>query len=128
MLEDGKLHIYRDVYAQNTNTEENLARVLEAHGAKLEDLSEQQRAEVMNALKDVKKETVIDLSSLTQKGYPGPVNLDNGSGKKPATDKTDRTNQKKNKIKLVRSVFNVAAAASQESSSGASTIGAPASP
>jgi L,D-transpeptidase catalytic domain len=96
VLEDGKLHIYRDVYAQNTNTAENLGRVLEAHGTKLEDLSEQQRSDVMNALKDVKKkETVIDLSSLTQKGYPGPVNLDNGSGKKPATDKTDRTNQKK---------------------------------
>jgi hypothetical protein len=50
VLEDGKLHIYRDVYAQDTNTEENLRRVLEAHGAKFEDLSEQQRTEVLNAL------------------------------------------------------------------------------
>jgi len=90
VLEDGKLHIYRDVYAQNTNTEENLRSVLDAHGISLEDLSEQQRAEIMSALKDVKKETVIDLNSVAQKGYPAPVNLDNGSGKKPATDKTDR--------------------------------------
>ena len=50
VLEDGKLHIYKDVYAQNTNTEENLRQVLEAHGVKLEDLSEQQRNEVLNAL------------------------------------------------------------------------------
>jgi hypothetical protein len=50
VLEDGKLHIYKDVYAQDTNTEENLRRVLEAHGAKLEDLSEQQRTEILNAL------------------------------------------------------------------------------
>jgi ribosomal protein L12E/L44/L45/RPP1/RPP2 len=50
VLENGKLHIYKDVYAQDTNTEENLRRVLEAHGAKFEDLSEQQRTEITNAL------------------------------------------------------------------------------
>ncbi len=85
VLEDGKLHIYKDVYAQNTNTEENLRSVLEAHGARLEDLSEQQRVEIMAALKDVKKETAIDLSSVVKKGYPAPVNLDKGK-----TDKTDK--------------------------------------
>ena len=31
-VEDGSLHIYRDVYDQNTNTEENLRAVLEAYG------------------------------------------------------------------------------------------------
>lgn len=81
VLEDGKLHIYKDVYAQDTNTEENLRSVLEAHGVKFEDLSEQQRTEALNALKETKKETVIDLSKLGQKGYPAPVNLDTGSGK-----------------------------------------------
>jgi hypothetical protein len=44
----------------------------------------------MSALKETKKETVIDLGSLSGKGYPAPMNLDNGSGKKPTTDKTDR--------------------------------------
>ncbi|HEU0254154.1 MAG TPA: L,D-transpeptidase [Pyrinomonadaceae bacterium] len=87
VLEDGKLHIYKDVYAQNTNTEENLRSVLDAHGARLEDLSEQQRAEIVAALKDVKKETVIELNGL--KGYPAPVNLDKGN-----TDKTDKRRMK----------------------------------
>ena len=77
VLEDGKLHIYKDVYAQDTNTEENLRRVLEANGLKLEDLP--QRTEILNALKDVKKETVIDIGSVAQKGYPAPVALDNGT-------------------------------------------------
>lgn len=77
VLEDGKLHIYRDVYGQNTNTEENLRKVLEAHDARLEDLTEQQRTEIMAALKNAKKETVIDLPNL--KGYPAPVNLDKGT-------------------------------------------------
>ncbi|HSD46646.1 MAG TPA: L,D-transpeptidase family protein [Pyrinomonadaceae bacterium] len=50
VLEDGKLHIYKDVYAQDTNTEENLRRVLETHGAKLEDLSAEQRQQVLDVL------------------------------------------------------------------------------
>ena len=82
VLEDGKLHIYKDVYAQDTNTEEDLRAVLEANGVRLEDLSEQQRTEILNALKDVKKETVIDISSVAKKGYPAPVSLDTGSGVK----------------------------------------------
>ena len=86
VIEDGKLHIYKDVYAQDTNTEENLQKVLEANGLKLEDLSEQQRTEIMNALKDVKKESVIDISSVAKKGYPAPVDLDTGTGKRN-TDK-----------------------------------------
>jgi hypothetical protein len=107
--DDGKLHIYKDVYAQDTNTEENLRRVLVAQGVRFEDLSEQQRTEALNALnamsanpqaapspspsaspekKSAKKKTaakpqnevVIDLAK-AQKGYPVPVNLDSGSGK-----------------------------------------------
>jgi len=86
VLEDGKLHIYRDVYAQHTNTEENLRRVLEAQGARLEDLSEQQRQQALDALKTpAKTEVVIDLPQLAQKGYPVAVNLDDGKGKPQAT-------------------------------------------
>lgn len=51
VVEDGQLHIYRDVYDKGTNTEENLRRVLEAFGVKLEDLSEPERAQVTQALK-----------------------------------------------------------------------------
>src|SRR5215204_557016 len=50
VVEDGKLHIYRDVYDKGTNTEENLRRVLEAFGVKLEDLTEPERAQVSQAL------------------------------------------------------------------------------
>ena len=82
VLEDGKLHIYKDVYAQDTNTEENLRAVLEANGIRFEDLPEQQRTELLNTLKDVKKETTIDISSVAQKGYPAPVNLDTGNADK----------------------------------------------
>jgi lipoprotein-anchoring transpeptidase ErfK/SrfK len=50
VVEDGRLHIFRDVYDKGTNTEENLRKVLEAYGVKFEDLSEQERAQVRDAL------------------------------------------------------------------------------
>ena len=110
VLEDGKLHLYKDVYAQDTNTEENLRQVLSAHGVRFEDLSEQQRTEALNALNAMsanptatpsptptvspdkksakakkpakpQNEIVIDLGSVAQKGYPAPVDLDTGGAR-----------------------------------------------
>ena len=56
VVEDGKLHIYRDVYDRDTNTEENLRNVLAAYGVTLEQLSEQERTSVMNALKEMSRD------------------------------------------------------------------------
>ena len=42
--------IYRDVYDQNTNTEENLRAVLEANGVRFEDLSSDDKTQAMEAL------------------------------------------------------------------------------
>jgi L,D-transpeptidase ErfK/SrfK len=50
VVEDGKLHIYRDVYDEGTNTEENLRSVLEANGIRFEDLTEDVRAQILDAL------------------------------------------------------------------------------
>jgi len=44
------VHVSRDVYDQNTNTEENLRAVLEANGISLEDLSAEEKARVLDAL------------------------------------------------------------------------------
>lgn len=49
-VEDGKLHIYRDVYERGTNTEENLRAVLQANGMSFDKLSDSTRAEAMTAL------------------------------------------------------------------------------
>ena len=50
VFEDGKLHIYRDVYDQNTNTEENLRAVFAANGASFDDLNTEEKAQVLDAL------------------------------------------------------------------------------
>ncbi len=51
VAEDGKLHIFRDVYEHGTNTEENLSRVLEAYGLSMNDLSPDEQTKVREALK-----------------------------------------------------------------------------
>ncbi|HJQ33727.1 MAG TPA: L,D-transpeptidase family protein [Pyrinomonadaceae bacterium] len=56
VVEDGRLHIYRDVYDKGTNTEENLRRVLGVYGVKPEDLTEQERAQVEQALQQMARD------------------------------------------------------------------------
>jgi lipoprotein-anchoring transpeptidase ErfK/SrfK len=55
-VEDGKLYIYRDVYDKDTNSEENLRAVLQAAGVQFEQLSENERAQVLNALKEMARD------------------------------------------------------------------------
>src|SRR5260221_3292972 len=50
VFEDGKLHIYRDVYDQNTNTQENLRAVFATNGASFDTLGEAEKAQVREAL------------------------------------------------------------------------------
>lgn len=57
-VEDGKLHVYRDVYDRGTNTEENLRAVLGANGLTLERLNEAERAQVMEALKQMSRDAM----------------------------------------------------------------------
>ncbi|HKP37411.1 MAG TPA: L,D-transpeptidase family protein [Pyrinomonadaceae bacterium] len=119
VLEDGRLHIYRDVYNRKTNTEENLRAVLGANGISFDTLGTEEKSQVLEALdafsprptkkasapspsvsqtKEEKaaalaalraeadrlkklrsqKEIVIDINTVTAKGYPSPVDLDNG--------------------------------------------------
>ncbi len=57
LVEDGELHIYRDVYDQETNTEENLRAVLEANGVRFDDLTEGERTRVFDAIAQVSGKT-----------------------------------------------------------------------
>ncbi|HEX8736761.1 MAG TPA: L,D-transpeptidase [Pyrinomonadaceae bacterium] len=50
VIENGVLKIYRDVYERDTNTEENLRRVLEAYGVSLESLDAKDRENILSGL------------------------------------------------------------------------------
>jgi L,D-transpeptidase ErfK/SrfK len=67
VVEDGKLHIYRDVYDQETNTEENLRAVLEANGVRFEDLPEDVRGQILDALAEM-----ADYSLADKRATPSP--------------------------------------------------------
>jgi lipoprotein-anchoring transpeptidase ErfK/SrfK len=89
VVEDGKLHIYRDVYDRDTNTEENLRNVLAAYNVTLEQLSEQERTAVMNALKDMSRDA-------SGKSDATPVNNNsNTSANTSQTAKTSNRNENK---------------------------------
>lgn len=66
VVSDGELHIYRDVYDRDTNTEANLWLVLEANGVTMNDLTEKERTEALKAL---------DLMSTPPSGRAADKNL-----------------------------------------------------
>jgi L,D-transpeptidase ErfK/SrfK len=72
VAEDGKLHIYRDVYDHDTNTEETLRAVLEAHGVKLEDLSDEERAQVLEALAEMSRDARSRPNQTPAASFPSP--------------------------------------------------------
>jgi lipoprotein-anchoring transpeptidase ErfK/SrfK len=63
VLEDGKLHIYRDVYDQDTNTEANLRAVLDANGIKFDDLSPDERAQALDAVNSMSRHPLKETTS-----------------------------------------------------------------
>jgi hypothetical protein len=107
VVEDGKLHIYRDVYDQDTNTEENLRAVLEANGVKLEDFSEEERAQVLEALNAMSrhpsKETATSTTAVTANPAASPLAAANKAEKKTAAARVKKPigkNQKEVVIEL----------------------------
>jgi len=88
VVEDGRLHIYRDVYDRNTNTEENLNSVLAGYGVKLEQLSEQERTEVLNALKEMSRDA---------SGKSDEVKASDNSNSSSATTQSNAASKNANK-------------------------------
>jgi hypothetical protein len=86
VVEDGKVHIYRDVYDQNTNTEEKLRAVLEANGINFEDLSAEEKAQVLEAL---------NVMSRRPKKPPTPAPTPTIAGNQNSADKIARANERK---------------------------------
>jgi lipoprotein-anchoring transpeptidase ErfK/SrfK len=88
VVEDGKLHIYRDVYDQKSNTEDNLRAVLQANGVRLEDLTDGERSEVLDAL--------ARMSGQSSDG-PGPKESSSpvaSPRSSPATDRRSNSSKK----------------------------------
>lgn len=100
---DGKLHIYRDVYDRDTNTEENLRAVLEANGVKLEDLTEAERAEVLEALSEMSRDAKgkLDQQPATSADTTGSPTASPVASPKPASKSGRVTRSVKGKKEIV---------------------------
>jgi lipoprotein-anchoring transpeptidase ErfK/SrfK len=94
-VESGSLHIYRDVYDQDTNTEENLRAVLEAYGIKMDDLTGDERTQVLDALAKMSGKSTASSTTPT----PGPSASPQGKGSRATAKATKQTRtQNQNEI------------------------------
>ena len=93
VVEDGKLHIYRDVYDEGTNTEENLRSVLAASRVKLEDLTDDERAKALDALAQMSGRASVNTAAVEPTASPGSSGKNSNSNldrKSNATKKAAR--------------------------------------
>jgi lipoprotein-anchoring transpeptidase ErfK/SrfK len=99
--DDGKLHIYRDVYDRGTNTEENLRKVLDAHGVSFDQLSDEQRAQLTDALKQMARDALghpaegdgtqsMNANAPNKNGNPSNANANSSNKNANASNKTDK--------------------------------------
>lgn len=71
VVENGQLKIFRDVYEKGTNTEENLRKVLDVYGVSFDSLSQPEKTQILDALKqmavDAKGEQVTEAEANANK-------------------------------------------------------------
>ncbi len=103
VVEDGKLHIYRDVYDRGANTEENLRRVLEVYGVKLDDLTEPERKQVMDALAEMAHDAQGKLAGGTDNKNANTKN-DNAKNDNTAASKNSNKPDAKESARVTRTV------------------------
>jgi L,D-transpeptidase ErfK/SrfK len=87
-VEDGKLHVYRDVYNRDTNTEDNLRRVLGEYGVTLEQLSEQERTQALNAIQQMSADIGTNPSKLTSARSPNTTEAKSKNAEKVNREKS----------------------------------------
>jgi lipoprotein-anchoring transpeptidase ErfK/SrfK len=96
VVEDGKLHIYRDIYDMDTNNEESLRLVLGKYGVTMEQLSQSERAQVEKALQDMARDAKgnLDNNAMT-KNSQANSQTDPVSAMKKDASATKKENDKK---------------------------------
>lgn len=95
VVEDGKLHIYKDVYAENANTEQNLRAVLQTQGVQFDDLSADQKDQMLYALNAMSaKPKPMPSPSITANANDNS-NANSSNANKTASKKTKKAEKPK---------------------------------
>jgi lipoprotein-anchoring transpeptidase ErfK/SrfK len=95
VVEDGRLHIYRDVYDHDTNTEAHLQEVLKGYGVSLDQFTPEERQQTMTALsemsRDARGRTDAEQAQTNANAAPSPSpqkNAKKDAGKAPEVTRT----------------------------------------
>jgi hypothetical protein len=99
VVENGSLKIYRDVYEKGTNTQENLARVLNEFGVSLESLDATLRDKILAGLKQMASDAGGDSVAMSEQSESN-ANA-NSSIKKPKSTSDRVTKNIKGKKEVV---------------------------
>jgi len=83
VAQNGELHIYRDVYERNTNTQENLDATLKTYGLSMKNLTQDEQSKVLAALHDMSK----DITTNTDTNIVRDMALKDSSSSKERTKK-----------------------------------------
>ena len=114
VVEDGKLYIYKDVYDQNSNTEENLRLTLEKSGVQFENLTQDERDQALEALNAMSSRPQKTVAKPANANTPqtSAINSSNGNentGIKNANEQKPKTARKPINRKQKQVVLEVAA-------------------
>jgi lipoprotein-anchoring transpeptidase ErfK/SrfK len=95
VVEDGKLYIYKDVYDQSSNTEENLRAVLAANGLAFEDLTEAERAQALEELNAMSAHPQKQAPAKSANVNASPSNVNVVETKSERTKKARKSNKER---------------------------------
>jgi len=93
VIQDGRLHIYRDVYNKNTNTEENLRAAFDAAGVSFDNLSADEKTQALDAL------NAMSLHPKKQPPKPAPAMNANSADRKAAAAEARAEAQRQAKLR-----------------------------
>ncbi len=79
VVEDGELKIFRDVYDRDTNTEENLRRVLEHYGVAFDSLTPELQTRLRSALTQMSRDAKGNLDTPGESGNANGNNNGNAN-------------------------------------------------
>src|SRR5262249_57334134 len=98
VIQEGKLHVYRDVYSKNTNTEENLRAAFAANGVSFDTLTEKEKTEALEAV------NALSLHPKKQSTPKPPVASESPEAKHLAAERkaeAERQNKLRNQKEIV---------------------------
>lgn len=100
VADSGNLHVYRDVYDHNTNTQENLESTLKTYGLTMKDLTPDEQSKVLVALHEMSK----DITTNTDTNIVRDIALKDTGATAPKKESTKSERKKDHRPAMTRRI------------------------